>query len=41
MLEQLAKPLIEKIPELAEFMNEAGEVPALGEMDTDALWPLC
>lgn len=35
-LEQLAKPLVEKIPELAEFMNEAGEVPALGEMDTDA-----
>lgn len=35
-LEQLAKPLVEKIPDLAGFMNEAGQVPALGEMGTDA-----
>ena len=35
-LEQLAKPLVEKIPDLAGFMNEAGQVPALGEMSTDA-----
>ncbi|MFP7734579.1 SbcC/MukB-like Walker B domain-containing protein [Priestia aryabhattai] len=35
-LEQLAKPLVEKIPDLAGFINEVVEVPALGEMNTDA-----